>query len=276
MSEPWTNEHLSWLNHIDMKQTADGKNIDIYELNYDFENATILTNWAKHFRNHYCLDTLIDLYRDGTGLSRTEFLNNLKFPIQGRGSSTRSGDFGEILISDFLEYNMNFWVPRTRFSNRQNRNNPTQGLDVIGFKSDDYGRNNPNDELMIFEVKCGLTGNNSEVQIERMNMAINDSAKDFNVRKAESLNGLKQLFIDKSDTESAIKIQRFQNQKDNSYIERSGATSIISNESYDSNRITEINALHHPNYSNLKLILIKGQDLMALVHKLYEKAANEA
>lgn len=28
---PWTNEHLQWLQLIDTKKTADGKDIEIYE-----------------------------------------------------------------------------------------------------------------------------------------------------------------------------------------------------------------------------------------------------
>jgi len=273
---PWTNEHLQWLVHIDTKQTADGKDIEIYEFNYDLNNEEIFSSWARHFRNHYCLDSLIDLYIEGTGYSKTEFLNNLKFPIQGRGSSTRSGDFGEILVSDFLEYSMNFWVPRTRFSDRHNRNNPTQGVDVIGFKSDDFSQNLRSDELMIFEVKCGLTGTSDIVQNERINSAITDSAKDFDVRKAESLSGLKQLFIKEGNIENATKIQRFQNPTDNPFKELSGASSIILNSVYNGDALEEIDASEHPNVDNLKLILIKGENLMPLVHQLYEKAANEA
>ena len=273
---PWTNEHLEWLEYVETKQTSDGKDVEIYEFNYDLTDEVIFSNWAKHFRNHYCLDTLIDLYIDGTGFTKTEFLNNLKFPVQGRGSSTRSGDFGEILVSDFLEYSMNFWVPRTRFSDRHNRNNPTQGVDVIGFKSDDYSQNSRTDKLMIFEVKCGLTGTRSDVQNERINSAITDSAKDFDVRKAESLSGLKQLFIKEGNIEDANKIKRFQNPTDNPYVELSGATSIILNQVYNGTSIEEINASEHPNINNLKLILIKGENLMPLVHQLYERAANEA
>ena len=202
---------------------------------------------------------------------------NLKFPEEGRnGAKTRSGDFGEILISDFIEYNLNFWVPRTRFSDRANRNNPTQGVDVIGFKSDDYSQNLINDELIIFEVKCKLTGNQAFLTKTRMETAIFDSAKDFNVRKAESLNGLKQIYLKERNTENANKIKRFQNPTDRPYIELSGASSLILDGAYDETKISEIDASNHPNLRNLKLILIKGENLMRLVHTLYERAANEA
>ena len=163
---PWTNEHLQWLQLIDTKKTADGKDIEIYELNYDLGNDEIFSKWAKHFRNHYCLDSKIERLIRGTNQTKAEYLSNIKFPeSNANGAKTRAGDFGEILVSDFLEYILNFWVPRTRFSERQNRNNPTQGVDVIGFKSDDYTLNNRNDELIIFEVKCKLTGINKSNKV---------------------------------------------------------------------------------------------------------------
>ena len=56
----------------------------------------------------------------------------------------------------------------------------------------------------------------------------------------------------------------------------SGATSIILNQAYDEERVIEIDASAHPNNHNLRLILIKGESLMELVHQLYERAANEA
>lgn len=274
---PWTDEHLEWIDHVDTKQTSDGKDIEVYEFNYDLDNEEIFSSWAKHFRNHYCLDTKIERLIRNTGQTKTEYLNNIKFPEANvNGAKTRSGDFGEILISDFLEYILNFWVPRTRFSERQNRNNPTQGVDVIGFKSEDYSANNLNDELMIFEVKCKLTGTSTNYTKDRMMTAINDSTKDYSLRKAEALNGLKSWYLLRNEEDNADAIERFQNPKDNPFIELSGATSIILNQAYDENKVIEVDASMHPNADKLKLILIKGQDLMPLVHQLYERAANEA
>lgn len=277
MSVPWTNEHLQWLQLIGIQQIADGKDIEIYEFQYDTTNHKIFSNWAKHFRNHYCLDSKIDRLVKNTGKNKTEFLNDIKFPSSTvDGAKTRAGDFGEILVSDFLEYMLNFWVPRTRFSERQNRNNPTQGVDVIGFKFQDHTLNNPDDELMIFEVKCKLTGTSRNFTKDRMMKAINDSSKDYSLRKAEALNGLKSWYILRDEDTNADAIERFQNPKDKPFKELSGAASIILNQAYDESKIIEIDASLHPNTSNLKLILIKGQDLMSLVHQLYERAANEA
>ena len=56
----WTSDHLKWL--IDTGErptTADGKVVEVWEFRYEADEV-ILSAWAKHFRNHYCLDTEID------------------------------------------------------------------------------------------------------------------------------------------------------------------------------------------------------------------------
>ncbi len=100
--------------------------------------------------------------------------------------------------------------------------------------------------------------------------------KTFLFRKAEALNGIKNWYLLRDQDDNADAIERFQNPKDKPFIELSGATSIILNQAYDEEKLIEIDASDHPNVDNLKLILIKGNDLMSLVHRLYEKAASEA
>jgi hypothetical protein len=68
---PWTSEHTKWL--IDTGErlkTADGKEIEVWEFRHEKDEA-VLSAWAKHFRNHYCLDTEIDFLRGKQ--TRTEF-----------------------------------------------------------------------------------------------------------------------------------------------------------------------------------------------------------
>ena len=101
---PWTSAHLKWLVDTGEKlTTADGKSIEIWEFRYDNDDK-ILSAWAKHFRNHYCLDHDIDYYRKGYDYTRSEYLNNIKFPDVSAppGPSIRAGDFGEILVADYL------------------------------------------------------------------------------------------------------------------------------------------------------------------------------
>jgi len=278
--------HLNWLQDTNkILSTIDGIPIKVFELNHTKDKA-VLSSWAKHFRNHYCLDEDIDMLRDGTGKSRTEYLNDLVFPDRGThsGPATRSGDFGEILLSDYVEYLLGYWVPRTRFSERQNRSNPTQGVDVLGLKILDSNNQSPDDELLIYEVKGKLTVNAKDESKKRLEIAIKDSAKDFNVRNAESLNALKRYYMVRKQREQINIIQRFQNPIDNPYIELSGASAIILTEGIDDSYISQVNTSvcgkesnePHPNKTNLQLIIISGDNLMDLVHHLYERGANEA
>jgi hypothetical protein len=275
---PFSLNHLSWLEETGKTiTTQDGIPIKVFELKHT-QDEIILSSWAKHFRNHYCLDEDIDILREGTGKSRAEYLNDLVFPdtTTHSGPATRSGDFGEILVSDYVEYVLEYWVPRTRFSERQNRSNPTQGVDVLGLKILDENNHSPSDELLIYEVKAKLTSNAANESKKRLEIAIKDSAKDFNVRKAESLNALKRYYHIRKENDKINKIQRFQNPVDNPYIELSGAAAIILTSAIDDSFISQIDASQHPNKSNLQLIIISGENLMDLVHHLYERGANEA
>jgi hypothetical protein len=207
-------------------------------------------------------------------LSRSEYLNRIKFPDpqEPPGPSIRAGDFGEILVADFLEYILGFWVPRTRYGDKDIRNESSKGSDVIGFKFLINGTVSPEDTLCIFEAKAQFSGTSSN---PRLQDAIDHSKKDQR-RKAESLNAIKQRLYEKRQDEQAILVERFQSPLDNPYIEYSGAAALFSTNLYDLEIIQETNANDHPNLENLKLLVIHGEDLMKLVHDLYKRAADEA
>jgi hypothetical protein len=116
----WTNKHVKWL--VDTGKTitiACGTKVPLWEFRHT-KDEKILSAWAKHFRNHYCRDTEIDILRHGTGLSRADFLKRIKFPDRSTapGPSIRSGDLAEILVADYVEFVLEFWVPRTRYCNK--------------------------------------------------------------------------------------------------------------------------------------------------------------
>jgi len=270
---PWTSKHINWLINTGEKlTTSDGKPVDVLEFNIQKDDA-VFSAWAKHFRNHYCLDCEIDALRDGTGLCRSDYLCKYVFPDISvpPGPSIRSGDFAEILVADFLEYVMNFWVPRFRYDEKAVRNESTKGADILGFRfvSDEES---PEDTLSAFEAKAKLTGK----PVNRLQDAVNDSAKDYHVRKAESLNALKRRFIRSKEHDDALKVQRFQNKADHPYHELSGAAAVLSNVAFNSSVLAETNTTKHPNNNELKLLVIKGKSLMHLVHELYRRASDEA
>lgn len=270
---PWTSEHIQWL--IDTGErltTADGKTAEVWEFCHK-EDDEVLSAWAKHFRNHYCLDTEIDFYRRGYNQSRSEYLNNIKFPDSSvaPGPSIRAGDFGEILVSDYLQYVLGYWVPRTRYGDKTIRNESTKGCDIIGFKIIDEDES-PDDILAIFEAKTQFSGRKIK---PRLQDAVNDSDKD-QIRKAESLNAVKQRLFDKGFHKEADNIDRFQNPNDKPYKEISGAAALFDTSVFDGNQISQTITDAHPNSDNLVLLVIHGNELMALVHELYRRAADEA
>ncbi|WP_019218383.1 Hachiman antiphage defense system protein HamA [Legionella tunisiensis] len=271
---PWSSAHTKWLVDTGERlKTSDGKEVSVWEFQYQ-DDATILSAWAKHFRNHYCFDHEIDTWRRGFQYSRSEYLTNIKFPDEKikPGPSVRAGDFGEILVADFLEYLLNYWVPRTRYRDKTIRNESIKGSDVIGFHFINDTKASLEDSLAIFEVKTQFSGNKAKARLQD---AINGSAKDI-ARKAESLNAIKQRLYASNESENAKKIDRFQNEVDYPYKEVYGAVALFENKLFDSTLMSSTVSAAHPYSNALKLIVIKGIDMMSLVHNLYRKAADEA
>ncbi len=270
---PWTSQHLDWL--IDTGNnlvTSDGRPVTVFEFRHNSDDS-ILSAWAKHFRNHYCLDVEIDFLKNGTGYSRCDYLNKLKFPDPtiAPGPSVRAGDFGEILVADYLEYVLGHWVPRTRYADKSIRNESKKGADIIGFKPVTTNES-PNDSLIVFESKAKLTGNKPQ---NRLQDAVYDSAKDL-TRKGESLNAMKQRLLEKGEIDKAKIVERFQDKTDRPYRETSGAAAIVSDKVYTRKLYSGTITTNHPNANRLMLIVIKGDQMMDLVHELYRRAADEA
>lgn len=268
------NHITQWLNKIANISTDERRTIECYELRHQ-QDQIILSAWAKHFREQYCPDSVIDDLRAGTNLSRKEYLLQMIFPDQTQvpGPSIRAGDFGELLVADYLEFTLSYWVPRVRMESKAVRNESVKGCDVIGLRFQNFnGPDSPNDELAIYECKAGMTLTNEN----RLQSAIDDSFKD-QLRKAESLNFIKRRLKEKQDQQWR-KVERFQNPEDHPYIEINGAVAIFSSNVFtqwnDSISATSVN--NHPNATRLKLLVIHGMDLMTFVHALYARAADEA
>jgi hypothetical protein len=113
--------------------TAEGKEVAVWELSVP-ANDSLLSDWAKCFREHYCLDSEIDALRAGTGLSRKDYLTNIIFPDKSikPGPSIRAGDFAEILINDYLEYVVGYWVPREKYAEKATRDESMRWLRLVG------------------------------------------------------------------------------------------------------------------------------------------------
>ncbi|MCF8474595.1 MAG: DUF1837 domain-containing protein [Emcibacter sp.] len=206
-------------------------------------------------------------------MTKAKYLLELKFPskIGGSGPATRSGDFAEILVADYLTYLHGYMVPRTRYDRKTITNESTKGSDVIAFKnvSDKPTRS---DEMLIYEVKAKLTGN---AKGSRLQDAIDDSQKD-EVRIAESLNAIKQRLFDLRDFDNMNKVGRFQSGEDHPYQRKYGAATVLTSSAFDQAILATSSTKEHPAGVDVDLLVIQGEDFMKLVHALYERAANEA
>lgn len=266
--------HVQWLTATGQTVTTScGSKVAIWELKHVADNP-VLSGWARHFREHYCKDDEIDPLRRGTPHSRKDYLRLIKFPdsTKAPGPSTRSGDFAEILVSDYLEYLLNHWVPRTRYSDKVNRNESTKGCDVIGFRIIESGKDSNNDLLTIIETKAQLTVQKIK---NRLQDAVDDSMKDV-ARKADSLNAIKQRMIRQKELGNAAKVERFQNPVDRPYAEQMGAAAVLSTSVFDPQLLSKTDTSNHPQHKKLSLVVIHGPDLMALTNELYRRAADEA
>ncbi|RWG90560.1 Hachiman antiphage defense system protein HamA [Mesorhizobium sp.] len=265
--------HVAWLENTgDTFQTADGKTVEVWRLNHVADGA-VLSDWARHFRQHYCTDGDLAALVEGTGLSNSQYLTQIKFPDAqtAPGPSTRSGDFGEILVADYIEYVLGYWCPRqVRYEDRYNRNAPTHGCDVMGFRFAGEEPGEPNDELFALEAKAGFGPTNDN----RLQQAIDGSIKDLK-REAMSLNAIKQR-LRKVNLAQARAIQRFQNAADHPFVRKHGAAAILEDSVFTDMNLASSDASKHPNRDNLVLIVIRGEAMMQLVHALYQRAADEA
>lgn len=254
-------------------KTADGLECEVWELSITASDPN-LGEWAGLFRQNYCLDSEIDLLREGTGFTRAEFLNNLVFPDRSNapGPAVRAGDFAELLIADYVEYLLGYWVPRGKYAEKASRDESVKGVDILGFKLKDPLSATPQDEMLAFEVKAQLSGGK---YTDRLQTAVNDSAKDY-LRSAITLAALKRRLHVAGKTDDMKVVQRFQNAVDNPYVFISGAAAVLSDEALDRAGLEATKTASHNNVARLRLIAIGGRDLMSLVHALYQRAADEA
>lgn len=246
--------------------TTDGKQVRIINFNHE-QDDEILKNWALHLRRHYVSDSDLESTSSLMGMSSGDFLRDIKFPNNtGFGPRVRSGDFSEILVADYIQFLMNYYIPRTRYDNKPTPNNSTQGTDILGFKM--VGNEEDiNDELITCEIKATLRRRKNTAFQE----AINDSKKDFETRLPFALNATHQRLKERGELDSLPIIERFMNKTGGSpYKHITGAFLVCSNNCWDDQQLISSNA-DHPN-SNLVLLAFAGDDLMDLANKLYEFA----
>lgn len=265
--------YLSHLKPVDELTLATGERCQVWELEVPRDDAC-LSEWATRFRQCYCPDGQLDLLREGTDKTRAQYLLELVFPDQTKapGPGVRSGDFAELLIADFVEFLLGYWVPRDKYAEKGSRNESVKGVDIVGFKWRDEDQHHPDDEMLTFEVKAQLRGDKYD---KRLQVAVDDSAKDY-LRAAETLAAMKRRFLNKEDRGAMKVVQRFQNAADRPYLLLSGAAAVLSDDAFDPAGLSTTSTAQHNNARGLQLVVVRGKGLMDLAHALYQRAADEA
>jgi hypothetical protein len=259
--------HCSWFEYANKTLTTrNGKEVRVINFNHQ-QDETILSEWALHLRRHYSSDADLESGSAVMRMSKSDYLRDVKFPNNtAPGPSIRSGDFSEILVADYIQFLMNYKVPRTRYDRKATPNSSTQGTDILGFKLLEENISNNDDELITCEVKGSLRTAGSSLQD-----AIDDSKKDFETRLPLALNATLQRLKDRGETESILTVERFMNKIDNPYKQITGAFLVCSNNCWADELVTDSDSSDHPNTETFFLVFT-GIDLMDLANSLYQKA----
>ncbi len=263
---PPTPSHCVWFEDTNRTlRTSDGREVRVINFNHQQDDA-LLSEWASHLRRHYCSDEDLTANSTSMEMSRADYLRDVKFPNnEGFGPSVRSGDFSEILVADYIQFLMNYHVPRTRYDRKATPNSSTQGTDILGFKFAENGIAG-NDELITCEVKASLRNVGNSLQD-----AITDSKKDYETRLPIALNATLQRLKDRGETEAIRTVERFMNKTSNPYRQITGAFLVCSNNCWTDNLVTDSDSSDHPN-ENTFFLAFTGTDLMDLANRLYETA----
>ncbi|RVN84532.1 hypothetical protein CN105_22380 [Sinorhizobium meliloti] len=266
--------HIGWLKDTgERRHSACGREIQVWEIDVA-NDAAALSAWATHFRHHYCADVDLPALVAGTGKSKSDFLKTILFPDEkiAPGPSLRSGDFGEILVADFIEYVLGYWCPRElRYQDRWNRQDSTKGCDIVGIRFFLEQGDHAHDELFVFESKSGM----SPTDKNRLQDAVTDSMKDH-LREAMTLNAMKQRLLVRGEAAQVGWVQRFQNETERPFKRINGAAAVLDADVFATTKFEDTDSTGHKNADNLQMLVIRGPSLMKLVHALYERAANEA
>ena len=256
---------------------SSGEEIQVYKLNSELLDDNNLNNWALGLRDNYIEEILLDPLVKGTGLTKREFLEKNIFPShQNRlGASTMSGEFGEILVYDYINFTLKHYVTRTRYLEKVNPDMPVSGSDVIGYQVKNIDKPSRTDHLIVAEVKTrsSKSGNKQSLCEKTVKDAIEHSVKD-RVRLGESLNAEKRRLFNRSRIEEAKIVERFQNKTDNPFTIDFFAVAVLDSDLYSDQVVLDVVNSQHENVKSTSILIIHSKELMRFLRDLYRRACS--
>lgn len=255
--------------------SSSGDEVQVYRLNNELLDDDSLNNWASGLRDNYVEEILLESLAKGTGLTQKEFLEKNIFPRHQNklGASTMSGEFGEILVYDYINFVLKHYITRTRYLEKVNPDMPVPGSDVIGYKVNNVNKPSKSDHLIIAEVKTrsSKTGNKNSLCEKTVKDAIEHSIKD-RVRIGESLNAEKRRLLNRSRNNEAKIVERFQNKTDNPFILDFFAVAVLDNELYSDQVVLDVVNSQHENIKSTNVLIIHSKELKIFLRDLYRRA----
>lgn len=256
-------------------KTQNGDEIQVYRLNNELVDDTSLNKWAIGLRSNYVEEKKLDSLISGTGLTPKEFLEKRIFPDHQnkQGAATMSGEFGEILVYDYIQYKLKYYITRTRYLEKVNPDMPVPGCDVIGYKLYNIDKYSDFDRLIVAEVKTRSSKSGNKVCLCKKTVkdAIEHSVKD-RVRIGESLNAEKRRLLDRKRIEEARIVERFQNKTDNPFTLEFFAVVVLDSELYSDQVILDAANSQYGILKSMKILVIHSKELKLFLRDLYRRA----
>lgn len=210
--------HLNTAREYALHQNGFSKAIKSFELASTYDDETI-SEWALHIRRHYIRD---DQLSDSTCiLPPEEYLRTLIIPDR---QTTRTGDFGEIIVSDVIEHNEGYVVPRYKQFDRDDRNMSGHGVDIVAYKINSQVSPKGDDTLLLIEVK-------SSRKEQRVSAPLREAKSEYRrnlTRRAMSVENIRRRASMHGDKITANEITRFQNIDAVDFQELNGYAIVIS------------------------------------------------
>ena len=262
-------KYVNWLIEESSVMFEDGIPLTCYCLDYKMDDD-VYCDWAHHIRRHYESDEELRESLETTQMSVEEYLRTYIVPQKddGFGSTSRSNDFTEIMISDLLEFVKGYTVPRCKQRNRSGKTQSEHGTDILAYRyAKGYQTPSSKDELLAVEVKAGLSSDD----YAPIGTAVADSHKYDEVRHSHTLNYYRKKLKSINNIQQANEISRFQQKSEHDYIITYIASAIISRKSISKNVILGVRGDNLELRQNNKVFLVHGHKLMELAHEIYER-----
>lgn len=178
-----------------------GEIVTVYSINT--LNDDELNEWAKHILAHYISQQGIIEGAKANKITPEKYVEDMVLPQVSTQKKDVSGNFGEIVFCDFIEFVLGYTVPRYKlFGNPPG--NPTQGIDIVAYKKDSV--HSFNDVVLYSEVKAVLSKSN----FPKLQAAIDDISKRKDKDFSLALDTARRKLNSLGNKEEATEITRFQ------------------------------------------------------------------